>query len=108
MQTSVSSIIIVVIAVIVLVVIASFFLSGSDQNLDETKIFAQGCALYCNDIEREAESSNEALELVAVRRASELQDSDFIRACNKLYPETESYPYLCWNRGCCFFDLPPP
>jgi len=108
MQLTTNSIIIVVIAVIALVAIISFFLSGSDQDLDETRTFAEGCVLYCDDIEREAESSNEALELVAIRRASELQDSNFIRACNKLYPETERHPYLCWNRGCCFFDLPPP
>lgn len=108
MRISVSSIVIVIIAVIILVVVLSFFLSGTDQPIEERRIFAQGCTTYCGDIRREAAVNNEPLESAAVRKADELRGGKFMQACHKLYPDTTPHPYLCWNRDCCYFELRPP
>ncbi|MBI2584044.1 MAG: hypothetical protein HYW25_05225 [Candidatus Aenigmarchaeota archaeon] len=108
MQLGINSIIAILIAVVIVTVFMAFFLGGTQQPIDERRIFAEGCISYCDDIKREASETQEPLEIVAVRKIQELEGSDFLKACSILYPETKDYPYLCWNRGCCLFQLRPP
>ncbi|MEM7817290.1 MAG: hypothetical protein QXL81_00520 [Candidatus Aenigmatarchaeota archaeon] len=96
-------------AALALAVLASVFLLGMRLSPAEAqRIFAEGCVAYCAEIAGRASESGERIELVAVRLGEELQGSLFIQACNFLYPDTVGYPYLCWNRNCCRFSVPPP
>ena len=98
-----------ILAVLAIAVIASIFLLGVQLSpLEARGIFSQGCVNYCQQINEQSQSTGERIELVAVRFANGISDSLFIRSCNFLYPDTIGYPYLCWNRDCCQFTLPPP
>lgn len=98
-----------VLAVLVLAVLTSIFLLGLRMSpLDAQRVFAAGCVLHCKEISDQATATGQPLGIAAVERGNALQGSPFIAACNFLYPETTGYPYLCWLRDCCRFELPPP
>lgn len=92
----------------VLVIVSLLLLSAASQPFDARKTFAQGCLVYCAEIRDEAASAGERLEIAAVRKAQSLAGTQFMEACGIFYPETRGSEYLCWNRECCGFQLPPP
>jgi len=101
---AITTVIALILIVMVLVAIAGFFLLGLQMSpLEARKIFSSGCVVYCSQISDESLATGEKVEMVAVQFAENLKDSPFIKACNFLYPETNEYPYLCWNRDCCTF-----
>ena len=105
----IKTVVALILAALALAVIASVFLLGVQLSPAQAqKIFSEGCVSYCAEISSRASASGERLEIVAVRMGEELKGSLFIAACNFLYPDTTGYPYLCWNRNCCRFSLPPP
>ena len=98
-----------ILGALVLAVISGIFLLGLQLSpIEARKTFSEGCLIYCKQISDRADSSGERIEVVAVQFAQELEGSLFIRACNFLYPDTTGYPYLCWNRDCCKFNVPRP
>jgi len=106
---AVSVVIALVLSVLAIAIIASIFLLGVQLSpLEARKTFSEGCITYCRQISDQSQATGERIELTAVRFANSIKDSLFIRACNFLYSDTVGYPYLCWNRDCCQFNLPPP
>lgn len=104
-----TTVIVAILGVLVLAVISGVFLLGLQLSpLDARKTFSEGCLTYCTQISDRADASGERIEVVAVQLAEELRGSLFIQACNFLYPDTTGYPYLCWNRDCCKFNVPRP
>ena len=107
-MVSIKTVILFIVAVVVIMLLLLVFLTGTQQPFAERRIFAAGCINYCQQIKAEASEGGEPLDIVAVRKARELQNSEFMRACAVLYPDTAKNNYLCWNRGCCNFELRPP
>lgn len=98
----------VVLVAAVLVLLSALLLSASATPFELKRAYTQGCFQHCDEIQREAAASGERLEIVAVRKAESLANSQFMQACTTFYPETRGNEYLCWNRQCCNFQLPPP
>jgi hypothetical protein len=106
---AISVVIAMILAILAIAIIASIFLLGVQLSpLEAHKIFSHGCIAYCKQINDQSQSTGERIELTAMRFANNISDSLFIRACYFLYPDTAGYPYLCWNRDCCQFNLPLP
>jgi len=106
---AVKVVIALIIAVLAITVISSIFLLGLQLSpLEARRIFSGGCLTYCREISDRAVAEGKDITSTAVAFGEELRDSLFIRACNFLYPDTTGYPYLCWNRNCCTFNVPPP
>ena len=109
MEFPLRTIILLVIVAIVLVIVAGFFLLGIQLSpLDANRVFSEGCVTFCAEIQAEARSSGRRIDSIAIEKANQLEGSDFARACGQLNPDAASYTYLCWNRNCCNFELPPP
>ena len=105
MNLPIKTITVIVLVLLVLVTVAALFISNI--SISETKaknIFTQGCIKYCNEIEQ---SQTKDIGIIAIEKAEELDNSDFIMACKTLYPEID-YNWQCWNRDCCKFSVYPP
>jgi len=109
MKLAISMIVTLISVVLVLLIVAAFFLIGIQHSpIEAQRTFAEGCARYCADILKDSQDTNKPIGVAAVEKGHALEGSDFIAACNRLYPETSGYPYLCWLNNCCYFELPKP
>jgi hypothetical protein len=109
MQLPLKSIVLLILVAVVLSTVAAFFLLGIQLSpLDSRRVFSEGCISFCREIEAEALATGRRIDSIAIEKAESLAGSDFERACSQLYPDTRGYTYLCWNRNCCQFELPPP
>ncbi|GEM_PF-2168211 len=109
MELPLKAIFVLVVVALLLVTVVSFFLLGIRLSpLDARKVFSEGCVTFCREIQQESIATGRRIDAIAIEKAEGLVNSDFARACKQLYPDTGQYTYLCWNRNCCNFQLPPP
>ena len=107
-KLTVATVALLILVTLVLAIVISVFLIGIQASpLEARRTFSEGCLTYCSQIEQEAQDTGDQVAIVAVRKADELRETSFIQACNRLFPGTQGFPWLCWNRGsCCNFQLP--
>lgn len=90
---------IVIIVILLLMLIYIFNIQTSSSEIKYKDVFTQGCIKYCSEIERSSDITREA-----IKKSEELEGSDFIDACKKLYQDIK-YNWQCWNRNCCTFSV---
>jgi hypothetical protein len=99
MNLPIRTIVILIMAVAVLLTIAAMFLFFTRPS-EDSLTFQMGCRVYCGEIEDKATASDyDKIIEISVIKAEELQGSEFMASCERLFKV--DYPWECWSKNCC-------